>query len=134
MENRYWLTPPQIYKELDREFNFQFDPCPCPRPEGYNSLSVPWSESNYVNPPFNFKGGSDGPTSFVHKGIAEQAKGNSSVFLLPVRHYINLLMEAGAEYRSMGRVKWLEVDTKEPWKSPIPIGAFILKGHSPKEE
>ncbi len=24
----YWLTPPQLFKALDEEFHFDFDPCP----------------------------------------------------------------------------------------------------------
>ena len=47
---RYWLTPPDFYRALDKEFHFDFDPCPCPRPPSYNSLEVPWGQSNYVNP------------------------------------------------------------------------------------
>jgi len=53
MKKRYWLTPKPIYNSLNEEFNFDFDPCPFPKPDGYNSLVVPWGKSNYVNPPFN---------------------------------------------------------------------------------
>jgi hypothetical protein len=49
------------------------------------------------------------------------------VFLLPVQSYVNLLVEAGAEVRSAGRVRWLEADTKQPSRSPSPIACFILK-------
>jgi hypothetical protein len=126
----YWLTPPVLYKALDTEFNFDFDPCPCPRPEGYNSLEIPWGNMNYVNPPFRPADGINnlGPTAFVRKAIAEQAQGRSSVILIPTQSYVNLLLDAGAELRSMGRVKWLEKDTREPMKSPSPITAFILRG------
>lgn len=50
---KYWLTPPDLYAKLDQEFAFDFDPCPYPRPEGYNSLVEEWGTSNYVNPPFS---------------------------------------------------------------------------------
>ncbi|GHV50328.1 hypothetical protein FACS1894216_02330 [Synergistales bacterium] len=60
MTNRYRLTPPELYAELNSEFNFDFDPCPYPRPMGYNSLVLPWGTSNYVNPPFYKKGAPDG--------------------------------------------------------------------------
>jgi hypothetical protein len=125
---RYWLTPSGIYTQLNDEFNFDFDPCPCPRPEGYNSLEVEWGKSNYVNPPFRKKDGDGmGPTAFVRKAIAEKEKGNGSVLLLPTQSYVNLLLEAGAELRSMGRVRWLEADTKEPCTGPSPITCFILR-------
>lgn len=132
--NKFWLTPPTIYQDLNREFEFDFDPCPCPCPEGFDGLSVPWGKSNYVNPPFRRKDGVNGcgPTAFVHKAIAENERGNGSVLVLPVQSYVMLLAGAGAEIRSMGRIRWLDVETKEPCKSPSPICAFILRGHSQK--
>ena len=27
---QYWLTPPDLFKKLDDEFHFNFDPCPYP--------------------------------------------------------------------------------------------------------
>ena len=30
----YWLTPPDLYARLNAEFDFNFDPCPYPLPEG----------------------------------------------------------------------------------------------------
>jgi DNA N-6-adenine-methyltransferase (Dam) len=127
---RYWLTPEGLYKELDEEFQFDFDPCPCPRPEDYNSLKIDWGAINYVNPPFRRHDGvnAQGPTAFVRKAIEEQQKGKTSVLTLPVQSYVNLLLEAGVELRSAGRVRWLEVDTKEPSPSPIPIVIAVLRG------
>lgn len=127
--SRYWLTPPDIYKRLDDEFHFDFDPCPCPRPEGYDSLSIPWGKMNYCNPPYRkTEGNTNGSTDFVRKAIEEQAKGNSTVLLLPTMHLVNLLLEAGAELRPAGRTKFLEVDTLKPWPSPFPTMIAILKG------
>lgn len=130
----FWLTPPDLYSSLDREFHFDFDPCPCPRPEGYNSLEVPWGKMNYVNPPFRRHDGVDncGPTAFVHKAIAEQQRGNGSVLLLPCQSYVMLLAAAGAEIRSAGRVRFLEKETGEPWRSPSPCCLFVLRGNAPQ--
>ena len=47
--------------------------------------------------------------------------------MLPVQSYVNLLLEAGAEIRSAGRVRWLEADTQQPSRSPSPIACFVLK-------
>ena len=128
--SKYWLTPKDIYEKLNDEFHFDFDPCPYPKPESYNSLDVSWGNMNYVNPPFRPKeNNSYGPTAFVRKAIAEKEQGKSSVILIPTQSYVNLLLEAGAELRSMGRVRWLEVDTKKPCKSPSPITCFILQGN-----
>lgn len=123
---RYWLVPPELYSELDSEFHFDFDPCTYPRT--FNGLEVSWGKMNFVNPPFRSKDGS--PTAFVRKAISEALLGKSSFLTLPCQSYINLLLEAGAELRSLGRVKWLEVESKEPMKSPSPITGFYLKGKS----
>lgn len=48
----YWLIPPQLLKTFQDEFNFDFDPCPFPRPENFDGLEVDWGNSNWVNPPF----------------------------------------------------------------------------------
>jgi hypothetical protein len=125
---RYWLTPPDVYQQLDKEFHFDFDPCPFPKPDGFDSLHMDWGKSNYVNPPFRkHDGGGFGPTAWVHKAIEQNRKGKEVVLLIPVQSYVNLLLEAGAEVRSAGRVRWLECDTKEPTKSPSPIACFILR-------
>jgi len=130
MSDRFWLMPPDLYGKLDAEFHFDFDPCPCPRPADFDGLAVAWGRSNFVNPPFRRKDGFNGagPTAFVRKAIAESRAGRGSVLVLPTQSYVNLLLEAGAELRSMGRVRWLEADTKEPCKDPSPITAFLLKG------
>jgi hypothetical protein len=125
---RYWLTPPEIYDQLNAEFDFEFDACPWPRPENFDSLKVPWPESSYVNPPFRRKDGDQGPTAFVKKAIDQHKLGKTIVLMLPVQSYVNLLLEAGAELRSAGRVKWLSADTRQPLSSPSPITCFILRG------
>jgi hypothetical protein len=128
---RYWKTPPHVYQELDAEFQFDFDPCPFPKPAVFNSLNMEWGQSSYVNPPFRkHDGGGFGPTAWVRKAIEENKKGKQVVLLIPVQSYVNLLLEAGAEIRSAGRVRWLECDTNQPSPSPSPIGCFILRGRS----
>ena len=74
----YWLTPPEVFAELDAEFHFDCDPCPYPRPDGYDGLLASWGQSSYVNPPFK------GPTAWVRKAIAEHEQGKSVVFVFPV--------------------------------------------------
>lgn len=123
---RYWLTPPDLYQRLDAEFHFDFDPCHYPKT--FDGLQIPWGKMNYVNPPFRKKDGS--PTAFARKAIKEQQLGKSSFLTLPTPSYTNLLLEAGAELRSLGRVKWLEVETKEPMKGPSCITGFYLPGRT----
>ena len=108
MNERYWLTPPELYAKLDAEFTFDFDPCPYPRPEEYNSLVIPWGKSNYVNPPFCMKDAPfGGPSAFARKAIAERDAGNTSVIVLPLPNSLGLLLKAGAELRYVGKVHWL---------------------------
>lgn len=130
MDKKYWLTPPEVYKKLDDEFHFDFDPCPYPRPEDFNGIAVPWGRMNYVNPPFRRSDGAfgAGPTAFARKAIAEKEFGNSSVLLLPTVSYVNLLLEAGAEVRSYGRVPWIDAISGKRWNQAGCITCFILRG------
>jgi len=125
-ERNYWLTPPDLLERLALHFGpFDFDPCPFPRPDGWEALGSEWGNCNYVNPPFR---GNPGPTAFVRKAIIEQAKGRSSLLVLPVPSYVNLLLEAGASAGSLGRVRWLHIKTGEPQPNPSPICTFFLRG------
>jgi hypothetical protein len=47
---------------------------------------------------------------------------------LPTFNYVNLLLEAGAEARPLGRVRWLDATTQQPNSSPPFITLFILRG------
>jgi hypothetical protein len=128
---QYWRTPPDLYVRLSEKYGpFDFDPCPCPRPDDYDSLSLPWLHNNFVNPPFRKRDGVNGkgPTAFVRKAIEEQSKGKSSTLIIPVQSYVNLLLEAGAELTSVGRVRWLDATSLEPCRNPSPICCFHLKG------
>ena len=46
---RYWATPPDMMDKLHAEFCFDFDPCPHPRPEGFDGLAVPWGNTIWYN-------------------------------------------------------------------------------------
>jgi len=81
---------------------------------------------NYVNPPFLKKDGS--PTAFVKKAIKEQKKGKNSVLVLPTPSYVNLLLEAGAQVESIGRIKWISAINKKPMQAPPSITLFTLEG------
>lgn len=86
-----WQTPTEIYKGLNKEFNFDFDPCPI-NPK-FNGLEVEWGKRNFVNPPYGrykdeFKGKYKGKSAqdlFVKKAYEELKKGKLTVLLIPVR-------------------------------------------------
>lgn len=129
VDSKFWCVPPEIYDPLNEEFVFDFDPCPYPFEK--DGIDMEWGNMNWVNPPFRKADAVNGhgPTAFARKAIEEQAKGKSSVLILPVQGYVNYLVAAGAELRSVGRVKWIEADTGERCKNPSNNALFILKGH-----
>tara|TARA_R100000306_G_C4274316_1_gene91742 strand:+ start:148 stop:564 length:417 start_codon:yes stop_codon:yes gene_type:complete len=76
-----WKTPSYIYDELNKEFNFDFDPCPLQHDlSKWDGLDVEWGKSNFINPPYSRKL----KESFVKKAIEESKKGKLCVMLLPV--------------------------------------------------
>lgn len=128
VDSRYWLVPKEIYEPLKKEFNFDFDPCPYPFER--DGIEIEWGKSNWVNPPFRKRDSINGhgPTAFVRKGIEESRKGKTSVFILPVQNYVNMLLLAGAEIRPLGRVNWLDARTGKKMGSGSNNAIFILKG------
>ncbi len=118
----YWLTPLDLMAKLDTEFHFDFDPCPFPQPEGFDGLVVPWGRSSYVNPPFK------GPTAWVRKALAEHEQGKGVVFVFPVDKWVHMMLQAGAEFRNLGDVRWCSIEDGQPGKGTGRwIAAFILK-------
>jgi len=123
----YWLTPPELMKQLQDEFGFNFDACPYPRPEDYDSLTVDWGESTYVNPPFS------GPTAWVRKAIAESEKGKQVVFVFPVYKWILMLLTHPnlKEVRNLKDVKWCAIEDGKPGKGMGQhIACFVLDGRA----
>lgn len=128
----YWLTPIDLMDDLQREFEFDFDPCPYPKPDDFNGLHVEWGRSNYVNPPFgSYLDTSDnkrkGPTAWAKKCIAEFKKGKKVVMVYPIDKWVLMLIEAGAEIRNLGDVKWRSIEDGEPGRGTgRHVACFIL--------
>jgi hypothetical protein len=139
----YWLTPPGLYEALNEEFDFDFDPCPYPKPEDFDGLTVDWGRCSYVNPPFGsilHQGPGDkkpkkkGPTAWVRKAIGEFRKGKTVVLVYPIDKWILMLLEAGAEVRNLGDVKWIATeDGSEGRGTGRHISMFVLDGQKCKE-
>lgn len=129
-KKQYWLTPPELYTALDKEFHFDFDPCPYPY-EGVCATQVNWGKSNYVNPPFRKSDGQNGigPTAIIRKAVEENKKRKDVVIVMNTMSFINILLEAGAEVRSLGRVRWIDAQTGKAWTHPSNTSCFILRGN-----
>lgn len=108
----YWLTPPDLMKALQDEFNFDFDPCPYPKPANFDGLRCEWGQRNYVNPPFGsymcaVDNKKKGPTAWVRKCIAEYNKGKLVVLVYPVDKWVLMLLEIlSVEVRNLKDVRW----------------------------
>lgn len=133
----YWLTPPDLYAQLDAEFHFDFDPCPYPLPDGFDGLTCEWGRSNYVNPPFGsiiHQGKKKGPTAWMRKAILEQQKGKTSVVVYPIDKWVLLMLEAcgcKAKVRNLGDVRWLATEDGSQGKGTgRHIACFILEGRT----
>ena len=133
----YWLTPPELYAELDAEFHFDFDPCPCPKPDDFDGLTCEWGKSNWVNPPFGsivHQGKKKGPTAWMRKAIEEQAKGKLSVVVYPVDKWVLMMLKAtgATNVRNLGDVRWCATEDGSQGKGTgRHIAMFILRPGEP---
>jgi len=114
-----WSTPKDFYQELDKEFNFDFDPCPLRSTT--DGLSIDWNGSVFINPPYsNIK-------AFLEKGITELSKGNAKqlVYLVPARtdtKWFHDLVYNKSEIRFIkGRLKFGDSKNSAPFPSMLII-------------
>jgi hypothetical protein len=126
----YWLTPPELMRELHAEFDFNFDPCPYPKPEDFDGLTCDWGACNYVNPPFGAimqNGKKKGQTAWARKCIEEYRKGKKIVMVYPIDKWVLMLLAEGVEVRNLGDVKWCAIEDGLPGKGTgRHIACFIL--------
>lgn len=130
----YWLTPPALLAEIKAKFGDVYDPCPYPKPDGYDGLTAEWGKVNYCNPPFGSVIGADGRkvgmTAWVRKAIEEQGKGKTTVLVFPMDGWVHLLLKSGAEFKSLGEVNWQATeDGTSVAGNSRPIMEFILRGN-----
>jgi hypothetical protein len=116
---------------LNKVHQFNFDPCPFPKPETFDGLTADWGTSNYVNPPFGsimHEGKKKGPTAWARKAIAEQKKGNKVVLVYPIDKWVLMLLAAGAKVSNLGDVRWLATEDGSIGKGTgRHIACFVLE-------
>jgi len=114
-----YATPKELYSELDREFKFDFDPCPYFEGDiidENDGLMKEWGNVNFINPPYS-KPLKD---LFVKKAIEQSKLGKTCVVLIPVvtssKLFHDHIKPNAKEIRFLrGRVKFEKLDplTKE---------------------
>ena len=113
-----WRTPKSVYEQLDKEFHFNFDPCP--NNPTFDGLAINWKERNFVNPPYGRVIG-----KWIEKGYQEFQKGNLVVFLIPSRTdtiwWHSFIMKASEIRFIEGRLKFSDYHNSAPFPSAIAI-------------
>lgn len=72
-----WKTPSELYDQLNKEFNFDFDPCPINwKPGDPDGLTIEWGKSNFCNPPYSEV------SKWIEKSFVEWKKGKKVVMLI----------------------------------------------------
>ena len=110
-----WATPKVLYDELNKEFSFDFDPCPLvegPIVPEKDGLLIEWGARNFINPPYSRKL----KEAFVERAVEFKSKGKLCVMLLPVststRLFHDVILPNADDIRFLrGRVKFEGVNS-----------------------
>lgn len=115
-----WKTPDLIFEQLNKEFRFDYDPCPSNN--NFDGLKTEWGLRNYINPPYTTKL----QNAFLDKGLYEFKKNKLCVFLLPARtstkRFHEIILPFATEIRFIkGRLKFSDQKNYAPFPSMIVI-------------
>lgn len=128
-KNNEIATPKALYKALNKEFKFDFDPCPLKRPK-WDGLKVDWKKSNYINPPYSEI------KKWLEKGVEEFQKGKLCVFLIPLRSHLKYwqkyIYPFVTEVRFLNKIRFEGFDHDCPF--PICVLVFDPKKQTVFEE
>jgi len=112
-----WKTPESIYKQLDDEFHFDFDPCPIGGKE--DGLLIEWGSCSFVNPPYSKL------KLWCKKAYEESLKGKVVVMLIPSRTdtvaWHEYCMKASEIRFIKGRLKFGNSTNSAPFPSAVII-------------
>jgi DNA N-6-adenine-methyltransferase (Dam) len=114
-----WPTPQNVYADLDREFHFDFDPCPLDATaDGRSPLFASWDGKRvFCNPPY-------GPE--IGKWLARGLEADVAVFLIPartdVRWFHDTVLPKAAEIRFIrGRLRFGDATNSAPFPSMVVV-------------
>ena len=116
--NQNGRTPKDLYYNLDKEFNFDFDPCP--KDPNFDGLNISWKKSNFINAPYKTQ------KLWIKKAYEESLKGKVCVMLLPARTdtriFHEIILPFSKEIRWIkGRLKFEQYNNSAPFPSMIVI-------------
>lgn len=117
-----WKTPQKIYDELNKEFNFDFDPCLLSTDTIHpkDMLGSSWGGKRiFVNPPYKYL------DKWIKKCYEEYKKGKIIVMLIPARtdtKAFHIFIYKQAEIRFIkGRLCFNDLGKPAPFPSMIVI-------------
>lgn len=112
-----WKTPREVYEALDREFGFDFDPCPVN--PSFDGLDIEWGQVNFVNPPYS------NLREWCKKAFEQALKGKIIVMLIPSRTdtiaWHDYIMKAQEIRFIKGRLKFDDQKHSAPFPSAVVI-------------
>ena len=118
-QNDNWKTPSHVYEGLNKEFNFNFDPCPLNENPEFDGLQIEWGSSTFVNPPYSKI------SDWCKKAYEEALKGKLIVMLIPsrtdTRYWHDYIMKASEIRFIKGRLKFGDSKNSAPFPSAIII-------------
>lgn len=122
-------TPKELYKKLDAEFHFDFDPTPMGGFQTGELRMDKWGKSNYCNPPYGKE-----IKKFLKRAIDMK---QNVVFLLPaytdVKWFHELVLPKANEIRFIkGRLKFGEHKEVAPFASMIVIFGYKQECNNPE--
>lgn len=115
----HWETPAVVYEELNREFNFSFDPCPIN--SAVDGLKSSWSGSVFCNPPYSKI------PQFIKKGLWHLSAGEVVLlcYLLPARTdtawFHDFCLKASEIRFLRGRLKFGDAINNAPFPSMVVV-------------
>jgi hypothetical protein len=114
-----WATPDDVYKALDAEFHFDFDPCPLSEFPLFDGLQIEWGGANFVNPPYSQI------SAWCKKSYEEWQNGKTVVMLIPsrtdTRYWHEYIMKATEIRFIKGRLRFGGAKQNAPFPSAIVV-------------
>lgn len=115
----HWATPKGLYKELDKEFHFNDDPCPLQ--SNTNGLDRKWGTSVFLNPPYGRE-----ISKWLSRAVLNSRWHNSTVVcLIPSRTdtkwWHDFVMQAKEIRFIKGRLRFGNAKNSAPFPSCIVI-------------